>query len=59
MQMNDKEYTHIAVIDEKGNDYFCPVESADEQGRKDIDINMCFDRDVPGRYAARIIVKES
>jgi len=46
---------HVTVIDKKGTDYLCPVKlDQKSEALVDIDSNVCFEKDVPGRYAARI-----
>ena len=55
-----KDYTHISVKDKNGVDYLCPVELKTKNGDlKSLDVNVCFEKDVPERYAGRIVIKES
>ena len=55
-----KNCTHISVKDKNGVDFLCPVESkTKKEDLKSLDVNVCFEKDVPGRYAARIVIKES
>ena len=59
MDKKKKKYTHVNVRDEQGNDFLCPAESLKGSADNDVDVNVCFERDVPGRYAALIKVRES
>ena len=59
MRKNNK-ITHVPVKDTKGTDYLCPVKTDNEKsGYSSVDLNECFEEDVPGRYAARIVVRQS
>ena len=59
MEKKKKKYTHKTFKDEHGKDFLCPVEKV--KGGRDaaIDFNVCFEKNVPGRYAARINIRES
>ena len=59
MAKKNKDFTHINVKDDQGNDFLCPVESTVGTSNTDLDLNVCFERDVPGRYAALIKIRES
>jgi hypothetical protein len=56
----NKEFTHINVKDENGNDYLCPVDSYDSgEDSEKLDLNVCFEKDVPERYAGNISIRDS
>ena len=57
MKKRNQTYTHIMVSDTDGKDFLCPVESAVDMNGKDVDMNVCFETDVPGRYASNIVVQ--
>lgn len=59
MEKKNKTYTHLAVTDRNGKEYLCPDEPPETDEQADIDFNVCFEKDVPGRYAAQIKVRES
>lgn len=59
MKKNNKKHTHIKVKDGSGIDFLCPAGSANKTGNPDLDLNVCFEKNVPGRYAARITIRES
>lgn len=52
-----EEYTHIAVKDENGSDFLCPVDTDQGSQGNNLDYNVCFERDVPERYAGNISIK--
>ena len=50
-----KNYTHNVVKDKKGTEFLCPAGTVDNHKHPDsVDVNVCFEKDIPGRYAARI-----
>ena len=59
MRKENKFYTHYEIKDRSGKDYLCPA-AVKRNGKTDrIDQNVCFEKDIPGRYAARITIRES
>lgn len=59
MKKKDKKYTHVLVKDGHGIDYLCPAKKTDRENRgEEIDFNVCFENNVPGRYAARVRIKK-
>ena len=59
MDDKNRKYTHVSVTDKRGRKYLCPVGTENRNSKKGVDVNVCFERDVPGRYAARINVRET
>lgn len=59
MEKQNIDFTHINVKDDQGNDFLCPAESPVGTKNTDLDLNVCFERDIPGRYAAMIKIRES
>ncbi len=57
---NNREITHVNLKDKDGRDYLCPVDPAgSEPDFIELDLNVCFERDVPERYAGNIHIKDS
>lgn len=53
-------YTHFMIKDKYGTSFLCPLGMKRNRTiDNEPDYDECFEKNVPGRYAARIRIRES
>lgn len=57
MMLKKNTETYMVVKNEDGSDFLCPAAPNGKNVRK-IDENVCFEKDVPERYAGHITIRE-